>query len=372
MCLWPELHSNPKYKRNKKNKGNVPEMKDKRVAAVPTGCGVCIECRAQKKREWQIRLTEEVKHDNSGQMITLTFDTNNLRTLREMYKDKTPYEQDNAIATIAVRRFLERWRKEHKKSVKHWLITELGHGEFEHMHIHGILWTNEPGEKIKKIWQYGNIWAGYGTNRTYVNESTISYIIKYVTKIDEKHKYYKPIILCSPGIGSKYINTEAAKIAKKEEAYRTRTGHKIALPIYYRNKIYTEDEREKKWIEKIDKNERYVLKQKIKIDKTQDEYIKAVKEARRINQQLGYRNRETNWTEKKYEEKRRKYLLDTRVEATPHCGLPSAPLPVAFKGTVSRRFDFSCLGGRCSEDTGSTETENNINEFIKGIKKQEY
>ena len=36
------------------------------------------------------------------------------------------YEKDNNIATLSVRRFLERWRKEFKRSVRHWLITELG------------------------------------------------------------------------------------------------------------------------------------------------------------------------------------------------------------------------------------------------------
>ena len=35
-----------------------------------------------------------------------------------------------------------------------------------------------------------------------------------------------------------------------DETYRTRQGLKLALPIYYRNYIYNEEEREKLWIEK--------------------------------------------------------------------------------------------------------------------------
>ena len=110
------------------------------------------------------------------------------------------YDLDNEIATIAVRRFLERWRKKYKKSVKHWLVTEIGGQRYEGIHIHGIIWTDEK-EDISKIWKYGHVFIG-----DYVNESTISYIVKYVNKTDEKHKEYNSKILCSSGIGRNYIN----------------------------------------------------------------------------------------------------------------------------------------------------------------------
>ena len=59
---------------------------------------------------------------------------------------------ENKIATLAVRRFLERWRKKYKKSVRHWLVTELGQKNTEHLHLHGIIWTDK-GEEINKIWK---------------------------------------------------------------------------------------------------------------------------------------------------------------------------------------------------------------------------
>ena len=51
MCLYPKLIKNRKYMPNKKNGGNVPEVQDDRVLYVPVGCGNCIECKRQKKRE---------------------------------------------------------------------------------------------------------------------------------------------------------------------------------------------------------------------------------------------------------------------------------------------------------------------------------
>ena len=63
MCLYPKLIRNRKYTANKKNNGNIPEMKDLRTALVPVGCGKCMECRKMKKREWQVRLHEEIKEN---------------------------------------------------------------------------------------------------------------------------------------------------------------------------------------------------------------------------------------------------------------------------------------------------------------------
>ena len=198
------------------------------------GCGNCIECKRQKKREWQVRLNEELKV-NKGIFVTLTFSNEQLDELCKEAK----INESNAVATLAVRRFLERCRKETGKSIKHWLITELGHNNTERIHLHGILFTDKSKEWIKEKWMYGNIWVG-----EYCNEKTINYIIKYVTKVDEDHKNYKSIILTSKGIGSSYLKTHAAtknvyNEDKTNENYRLNNGGKTALPIYYRNHIYS-------------------------------------------------------------------------------------------------------------------------------------
>ena len=73
MCLFPMFIHNPKYKPNKKNKYNPPQLKDERIKYVPTGCGKCIECLKQKAREWQVRLQEEIKTDKTGLFITFSY-----------------------------------------------------------------------------------------------------------------------------------------------------------------------------------------------------------------------------------------------------------------------------------------------------------
>lgn len=106
MCLYPKLIKNPKYKPNKKNGGRPPFCHDVRVMYVPIGCGQCMECMKKKAREWQIRLQEEIRHNKNGKFITLTFSNEELEKLKE-----NENETENDIATKAIRRFLERWRK---------------------------------------------------------------------------------------------------------------------------------------------------------------------------------------------------------------------------------------------------------------------
>nr|WAE43524.1 MAG: replication initiator protein [Microviridae sp.] len=320
MCLYPKLIKNRRYIPNKKNGGIIPPIIDNRVLAVPIGCGNCMECRKKKKREWQVRLHEELKHNKNGHYVTLTFSDDSIKQLCEKYKDignKKGYEKDNAIATKAIRLFTERWRKEHKKSVRHWLITELGHKNTERIHLHGIVFTDESKEEINKHWQYGWIWAGYNNQKTYISEKTVNYIIKYITKNDQDHKEYKPIILCSKGIGKKYTETENAIKNKysenTKESYTTSTGHQIALPIYYRNKIYTEEEKEQLWIEKLDKKIRYINGQKIDISNGEEEYYKALKYAQQKNIALGYGTNEKNWQQQKYEQERRDWIHKKRT-----------------------------------------------------------
>ena len=137
MCLFPKLVKNPKYRVNRKNGGNVPYMTDSRVGYVPIGCGVCFECINKEATKWKIRLFEEIKRDETGKFVTLTFSDESLEELErdcDANERTHKYVKDNEIARLGVRRFLERWRKKHGKSVKHWLITELGTTNTERIH----------------------------------------------------------------------------------------------------------------------------------------------------------------------------------------------------------------------------------------------
>lgn len=319
MCLYPRLIKNPKYKPNKKNGGEVPYMQDKRVGLVPVGCGMCMECMKQKANAWKTRLLEDIKENRNGNFVTLTFSNESYTHLVKKAQDKIEgirgYDLDNQVATIAVKDFLNRWRKHNKKSIRHWLVTELGHVGTEHLHLHGILWTDKPQE-IQDRWGYGWATIGDGKGRNFVNEQTIGYITKYITKLDVDHKYYKPVILTSPGIGRNYVESYNASLNKfqgdkTKETYTTPGGQQTNLNIYWRNKLYSEEEREKLWINKLDKGEQYIGGVKIKAENSEAR-AKLLKQAQKQNKRLGYGS-PGNWEAKAYEEERRAIKQNERI-----------------------------------------------------------
>lgn len=328
MCLYPRLIPNPKYKPNAKNGGRVPAINDERVLRVPVGCGNCMECRKQKARGWQLRMLEDLKHNTNGKFITLTYSNESIKELEQEIRRKIKipnaapdgYDMQNQIATIGVRRFLERWRKQYKKSVRHWLVTELGHEGTENIHLHGILWTGLSYQSIRDQWAYGYIWPRPEKEKiTYVSEKTVNYIIKYITKKDDIHKTYNGIILTSAGIGKGYTDHGNAQhnqynANETNECYRTSTGHKIAMPTYWRNKIYSEEERERLWIEKINKQERYINGERIDISKGEEKYYKALEYHRKNNIALGYGTHKREWKQEEYERIRTNIMLETRIQ----------------------------------------------------------
>lgn len=317
MCLYPKLIRNPKYKPNKKNNGNVPIMNDERVAYVPIGCGRCIECLKQKGREWRVRLNEEIRNDNNVKFVTFTFSPEAIEELNKLVEEYARgYVRENRIVTIAIRRFLERWRKKYKKSVKHWFITEKGNEGTKRIHVHGFLWTDKTKEEVEDRWQYGIV----DVDDRGVTERTINYIIKYLMKQDAENKDYLPIILTSAGIGKGYLKRADSKRNRyrgidTNEMYKSRNGQETNIPMYYRNKIYSEEEREKLWLHKLDKEERYVLGQKIDISTEEGEraYENILKDAQMKNRRLGYNDDRIDWKKKEYLEKRRKLQAIKRM-----------------------------------------------------------
>lgn len=334
MCLYPQLIRNPKYQSTKKNGGNIPPITDIRVTWVPIGCGNCLECRKQKSREWQVRLLEDIKTNTNGKFITLTYSNESIKKLKEQRPTKNwagmesleGYDLDNEITTRSTRLFLERWRKQHGKSLRHWLVSEIGGNGTQNIHLHGIIWTDIPKTTIEQIWSYGHIWAGKLNTKTgkiinYVNESTVNYITKYINKIDAVHKNYKSKILTSPGIGARYTlqNNDSKRNTYRDtgttnEAYRTRTGHEMSLPIYWRNKIYNETQRENLWLQKLDKQTRWIRGEKISIKNGEEKYLKLLAWHQQQNTELGYGNNEKlNWQTEHYIKQQRNIQILTRI-----------------------------------------------------------
>lgn len=305
MCYYNRIVRNPKYTPNKKNGGVVPYAEDTRVLSVPIGCGKCEECRRKKANEWFVRLENEYRTEKKKcKFITLTFSQKSLDKFIELAnkeiedKEDTRYGRDirNVACKIAVRKWLERVRaarnrKGIKEEVRHWFITELGGGHSKRIHMHGFIW-DDRGD-VMKHWKDGWIYEG-----SFMSAKAITYTTKYMLKINKREPEFYPKIMASAGIGKAWINTIDAERAKYKqgetlEEYIDRQGNKRGLPIYYRNKLYSDEEKEKLWIEKLDKGERWIGKTCIKRKdyKTDQEFenacIEKQAENRRESKKLG-------------------------------------------------------------------------------------
>ena len=287
-------------------------------------CGQCIECRQTKAREWQVRLSEEIKEYEYKYFVTLTFSPKELQNLLF----KTRLEECNAVAAHALRHALERYRKDHKVSLRHWFITELGHEGTERIHMHGLFFSNNPLEFIKKeevpgkgfmgewkYWKYGLIFVG-----NYVNQRTINYISKYITKIDTDHKGFVGNILASPGIGRSFIDRQISDVHKYRpkhtiDYYELPNGCKVKLPKYYKNKFLNEDERELVWREFMDTEKESIMGNTYLKGSDQRELINITEKAKEVNTFLDYGNDSKEWRKKPYNLTRRMLQAQHREEA---------------------------------------------------------
>lgn len=321
MCLYPKKYINKKYTPTNKNGGVIPTppiighdkqgmpIYDERVLYIEIPCGQCEECRKQKTREWQVRLTEELKEWKYPYFITLTFSPKELEQLCL----KSRLSECNALCSYAIRHMLERYRKDHKKSLRHWLITELGHKGTERIHLHGLLFSNEPLNFVRndkdeknfyswKYWKYGMIYVG-----NYCTLRTINYIVKYLNKIDTDHKGYNSQILASPGIGKQFIErTKKFKPAhytyrpkQTKDYYILPNGNKIKLPTYYKNKLYNEEEKEAIWRDFMDKDIESIAGINYSHRTTENSTLKnIIDKAQTINKKLGYGDDSKEWRKK--------------------------------------------------------------------------
>lgn len=283
---------------NKKNMGNVPIPKDNRLRYIKTGCGWCKECRTKIARDWLIRLCEEIKDDKNAHFVTLSLSVESIISLEEdLYKTKyrgiseNIGETDvNILASLAVRRWTERWRKYMKKAPKHFLVTELGHTNSERIHIHGLVWGDE--NMITKTWKYGNTDLG-----EWVDERTINYITKYITKIDEVHKGYKQAIFVSKGLGKGYIERNGWQHTFQgndtKTKYKLKDGREIELPRYYKEKLWNEEEREFLYLKTLDENIISLGGEVIKNDISVEEFNQKLKAVRENNKRAGFGDNKT-------------------------------------------------------------------------------
>lgn len=240
--------------------------------AVP--CGKCPDCKKRLVSGWSFRLMQEDKRSTSALFITLTYDTATVPITKNGFME---------LSKSHIQKFFKRLRKNHEglhstllrngtridvqQPIKYFCVGEYG-GRTMRPHYHIILF-NASIELIHQAWGYDKKILVYGEKEfkvryhqslghiDYGNDAgvcgaSIGYCLKYVMKPgkipmhrnDDRQPEFR---LMSKRLGENYLTWETCEWHLKKfltGMYLTiEDGKKIAMPRYYKDKIYSEADR---------------------------------------------------------------------------------------------------------------------------------
>lgn len=222
MCISPFNVKHPSYN-NAAIRLEVP-------------CGKCCECLERRRDDWSLRLKEEAKNHIHTSFITLTYSDDNL-----VYGDRFPtlYKKD-----------LQDWLKRIRRAVEPVKLRYYAVGEYGTQtlrpHYHVILYGLDnkliQNGIIERTWKKGQIHSGQLTR------ASIHYATKYHLNRNITPHGCEPsfsVMSRRPGIGNNYIEKMInLHDGKLERAYYQDGNFKKALPRFYKDKLYTKEERE--------------------------------------------------------------------------------------------------------------------------------
>lgn len=253
-------------------KNKTPFRREQQYIQVP--CGKCPECIRRRASQWIFRLKQEDKISTSAYFVTLTYDP--------QYVPITP----NGFMTLdkpEVQRFFKRLRKAHPGTkLKYYLAAEYG-STYKRPHYHIILFNADP-KLIAANWQLGYV------DVANVSGASIGYVTGYINKgkVVPEHKRddrYPEFSLMSKGLGANYLNEDSIRYHHEDpdRFYVVESGNsKISMPRYYRDKIYTDQQREtyaKTILPIIDQQEQERIRDYVQRYGTLDGYTRSKEEA---------------------------------------------------------------------------------------------
>jgi len=202
---------------------------------VPVPCGRCPPCKLRRVNSWVFRLLEEDKVSSSAYFVTLTYDTRFV-----------PITQ-HGFMSLQKKDVQDYWKRLRKlcpgSTLKYYVAGEYGTNN-KRPHYHAIVF-NCPDEKLfNDAWGLGSVVIGK------VSSDSIAYTMKYIDKPSRVPEHSRDdrlpeFSLMSKGLGKSYLSDQMVKYHKDDlsRLYATRPGgHRIALPRYYKQKIYTDHE----------------------------------------------------------------------------------------------------------------------------------
>lgn len=203
-------------------------------------CGKCPVCLRKKRQAWIFRNQIEFDHAEDAWFVTLTYN--------EEYCPSRVSKDD-------LRNFFRRFNYARKKlgfvkPVRYFACGE--YGKTTHRpHYHALLYntgfsnTKHPSvlhKTLEGAWDKGFV------SLDVVNDARIGYTSKYILKsYIKKDGDLKPFMVCSknPAIGSQFLTDRQRNYLRMSDntLVSVHGGATTSLPRYYRDRLYTDDEK---------------------------------------------------------------------------------------------------------------------------------
>lgn len=192
-------------------------------------CGKCAFCLTNKRSSWMFRIHHEMRsQDNKGYFLTLTYDERHVKRVAD---------RRLSLRFRDVQLFIKKLRKR-KYYVKYICVGEYG-GQTHRPHYHMLLWTDCPTLELEQLWKMGQIHFGTLTMRSAMY--TLKYIIQ--PKQRDVDGIEKTRAQFSKGLGLAYLTNSCYNYHTEDydspKMFSVIDGQKVALPRYYRAKIFT-------------------------------------------------------------------------------------------------------------------------------------
>lgn len=216
---------------------------------VQVPCGRCSLCIARRISGWSFRLMQQEKISNSAHFITLTYDTKTVPITDRGYMSIT--KRDLQLYFKRLRKLQDKQSTgEGGGKISYFAVGEYGSRTMR-PHYHAIVF-NASTYNLELAWsldgkKIGNIHFGE------VSGASIGYCMKYMHKAkripmhknDDRQSEFG---LMSKGLGKNYISDEMKKwhLANDERMFvNLEDGRKISMCRYYKEKIYSDEQRKR-------------------------------------------------------------------------------------------------------------------------------
>ena len=206
-------------------------------ATTPAPCGKCPDCIAKRVSGWSFRLVQEDKQSLMSLFVTLTYAPEFVPNTKNKFMTLDKKHVQNFMKLL-------RYYSPSFPKIKYYAAGEYG-SEGERPHYHIILF-NANYEAVERAWSMGAIY--FGT----VTAASVGYSLKYISKkgkipVHSRDDRLPEFALMSKGLGKNYLTEQMVRWHNEDlynRMYLPFEGKKLSMPRYYKEKLYTKEQRE--------------------------------------------------------------------------------------------------------------------------------